>query len=97
MENFLKEPKEVKFQKFHDLNPKVYELYKKFALQLINAGRKRIGSKMIIERIRWETSINTKGEEYKINNDYTCFYSRMFTIEFPQHKDKFQFRELRSY
>ena len=95
--NFLSEPMEVKFLNFHNENKEVYELYKKYALELIESGRNKIGSKMIVERIRWETIIRTKGDIYKINNNYTCYYARLFIREFPRYADRFNFRQLRTY
>lgn len=96
--SFLKEPMEVKFITFHRANRQVYKLYKKFALKLIAAGEDKIGSKMIIERIRWESRLKkNKGETYKIDNNYTCHYARLFITEFPEHRDRFYFRNLRTY
>jgi len=94
---FLKEPMEVKFITFHRENRQVYKLYKKFALELIEAGQTKLGSKMIIEIIRYKTIIKTKGDFYKINNNYTCHYARLFITEYPEHKDRFYFRQLRTY
>ena len=95
--NFLTEPMEVKFQNFNKENPRVYELYKRFAFSLIEKGHERLGSKMIMERIRWETKISTTDHEYKINNNYTAYYARMFVKEFPYLIDKFRFRKLITY
>jgi hypothetical protein len=91
------EPTEVKFNNFNNENPRVYELYKKYALALIQRGHKRIGSKMIIERIRYETKLLTTDKDYKINNNYTAHYARLFTRDFPQHVDKFCFKNLTAY
>ena len=51
-----------RFIKFNRDNPHVFDLYEKFAFELINKGYKRLGSKMIIERIRWETMIKTTSD-----------------------------------
>jgi len=86
--------KQTKFEAFHRENPKVYALYKKIALALIAAGKKRIGSKHIIELIRYESSIRTNGQDYKICNNHTPYYARRFVRDFPQHFDKFKFMQL---
>lgn len=87
--------KRDKFNKFHRENSGVYTLFKKFALQLINAGCGRLGSKQIIERIRFETAIQTKGDsDFKIDNNHTCFYSRLFCRDFPEYIDKFSFKKI---
>lgn len=86
----------VKFLKFHTAYPQVYLLFEKFALQLIQAGKVKLGSKMIMERIRWEISTSAKDDEgFKINNNYTAYYSREFVKKHPQYRDYFEFREIR--
>jgi hypothetical protein len=90
-----KDQKIEKFETFHRHNPKVYELFKKFAFELINAGHTRIGSQLIIERIRYETAIKTLGDDYKINNNYKPYYSRRFVRDFPEHFLKFTFRVIK--
>lgn len=92
--DLFNDTKRDKFNEFHRDNPGVYKLFKKFAFQLIEAGCKRLGSKQIIERIRFETAIKTQGDDFKINNNHTCFYSREFCKEFPEHLDKFSFKQI---
>ena len=83
-----------RFNEFHRDNPHVYKLYEHFAFELIGRGHKRLGSKMIIERIRWETMIKTTDETYKISNDFTALYAREFVKNHPQHADKFVFKSV---
>lgn len=86
----------LKFLDFHTKYPTVYRLFEKFALQLIQAGHKKMGSKMIMERIRWEVFVDAKDKDgFKINNNFTAYYSRMFIKNNPQYKDYFEFREIR--
>lgn len=86
----------VRFLKYHVQYPQVYRWFEKFALQLLNNGWKRIGSKMIIERIRWEIALNIKDDRgFKINNDFTCYYSRLFMKNNPQHGECFETREIK--
>lgn len=98
MENQINTSKTTrdKFIIFDRENPNVYKLYKKFAFQIIKKGYNRIGSKMIIERIRWETAINTNDEHFKINNNNSPYYARKFCVEFPEHTTKFHFKFLKS-
>lgn len=74
------------------LNPEVWRYFKLFSFQMIDRGYKRIGSKMIFERIRWETMITGDGT-FKINNNYTPYYARKFEQEFPEHSGIFAMRE----
>lgn len=71
-------------------NPLVWEYFVLFTFEMIEKGYKRIGSKMIFERIRWETMI--KGDPFKVNNNYTPYYARKFEREYPQHKGIFSKR-----
>jgi len=85
----------VDFLVFHSTYPKVYMLFEKYALQLIAAGHTKLGAKMIIERIRWEFATGSKDADgFKINNNHTCFYSRLFITNHPQYKDFFEFRKV---
>lgn len=74
------------------LNPQIWEYFKLFSLQMLNKGYKRIGSKMIFERIRWETMITGDGT-FKVNNNYTPYYSRKFELYYPEYEGVFSKRE----
>ena len=50
--------REARFLAFHEANPVVYQLWDRFTREAIAKGHKRVGSQMIMERIRWETTIN---------------------------------------
>lgn len=79
------------FLNFHKKNPKVYTLFKRFTKEAIKGGHNNLSSEMIVNRIRWETSIKTN-EEYKINNIYKPYYSRMFMYDFPKYNEFFRMR-----
>ncbi len=80
------------FKYFHAKNPEVYDLFKRFAFEAINKGHVRLSSEMIINRIRWETSVVTTDKDYKINNDYKPFYARLFMEEHPTYNNFFNTR-----
>lgn len=75
-------------------NPTVYRKFCTFTWQLINAGEKRIGAKMIAERLRWD-SITTKSstDPYAVNNSYVSFMARRFMRDNPQVGQVFETRE----
>lgn len=81
----------VGWRKFHKKNPRIYLLYKRFALELIDAGVPQLGSQMIFERIKWEKTLQD-GKPFKINNNYIAFYARLFVKEFPEYAHMFRFR-----
>jgi hypothetical protein len=84
-----------KFRGFHRDNPKVWELFRKFAFQAIESGRPRYGANSVIERIRWHTNIETNDPEFKINNNHAPYYARMFMEVYPEHDEFFITREVK--
>lgn len=84
-----------RFERFHAENPQVYALFKRFAFEAIDAGNTRLSAGLIFERIRWETSVVTRGDQYKLNDIYEPYYSRLFMAEFPEHGEFFKTRRLR--
>lgn len=82
-----------KFLDFHIKYPQVYLLFEKFALQLIGAGKIKLGARMIIERIRWEITTGSKDDDgFKINNMFIAYYSREFIKHHPEYREYFEFR-----
>jgi hypothetical protein len=81
-----------KFIKYHNANPEIYAMFKKFTIQAIQSGYKNFGSQMIIEKIRWETGVVARNDKFKIGNDYASFYSRMFMKEYPAYNNYFRIR-----
>jgi len=84
------------FLKFHAENPHIYEMFKAQVFLAIGKGHKKFAAKMIIEWIRWETFTKTKGNEFKLNNNFAPLYPRMFVQDYPQYGDLFEFRKLRA-
>jgi len=83
-------------KEFDRKNPHVYALFKKFAFELIEAGVKRTSADVVYNRIRWETAIQTKGDTFKINENFKAYFARRFIKEHPQYEGFFAFRRLRS-
>jgi hypothetical protein len=79
------------FAQYHARNPQIYEEFKRFTFELISAGHRRLGSKQIIERIRWESMITTDGI-YKVNNNYTVDYAYLFEHDYPGYAGVFAHR-----
>lgn len=71
-----------KFNEFHSDNPHVWELFKSFTAELIHSGYTRLSASLVIERIRWETAIVTKGDPFKICNNHTAYYARLWNNTF---------------
>jgi hypothetical protein len=86
-------PKE--FILYHYANPEIYREFEKMTLQTIRKGFSHYGSKAIFELIRWHTPIGDDGE-YKVNNNYTAHYARMFERKYPRYAGFFRKRVARA-
>ena len=65
------------FQRFHDANPHVYTTLVVMARRMKAHGRARVGMKALFERLRWQWFEQTRGDDYKLNNNYTAHYARL--------------------
>ena len=77
---------------FHTQNPQVYELFKQFTFQVIDAGFENYSVNAIFERIRWHTDIETRGSSFKLNNNHRAYYARLFHHDHPEHDGFFRTR-----
>lgn len=85
------------FRKFHKENPKVYNMFKEQVFRAMRKGRDKFSANAIINWIRWEVALQVKTEdEYKINNNFSSRYARLFVEDNPEYSYMFNFRDLRS-
>lgn len=82
------------FAEYHEQNPQIYEAFKKFTFDLIKRGRDHYGAQGIIELIRYHSIIGGN-DGFKINNNYSADYARLFMRDFPQHDNFFRLRQLK--
>lgn len=82
-----------RFYEYHKENPHIYHKFRYYTLKAIESGFKNFGAQMIIERIRWYSGVESKDSDFKINNDYASFYSRIFMTEFPSYSSYFRTRQ----
>lgn len=61
-------------------NPEAMRLFRKFALQMLAANR-RFGIGQLTERVRWECALKTRGEPFKINNNFRAYIARTLIRE----------------
>lgn len=72
------------FDLFHKANPEVLRMIVRIARWLkFEKGFEHGGMKMIFERMRWLHAVKTRGEVYKLNNNYTSHYARLVMDECP--------------
>ena len=85
---------ETAFWRFHAHNPHVYGLFNKFAMDLVDRGYTRLSANRIVERIRWETMIDTVDPRFKINNNHRPYYARMWMKKNPTMGISFETRRV---
>ncbi|WP_263730004.1 hypothetical protein [Cellulomonas sp. SG140] len=86
---------QTSFERFDRENPKVYERLVELAIEWL-ATRPRVGVKMLWEVLRWETSLRTAGDEFKLNNNFQSRYARKLLADFPEWEGRVMTRELRA-
>lgn len=82
---------EKDFQKFHSRNPAVWTEFKRYTFNSIESGRQHYSAALIIQKIRWDSAINTsKTNAFKIPNATAAYYARLFHRTFPAYKGFFK-------
>jgi len=84
------------FKEFDKANPHVYREFEKQAIIAIQKGRKKISAKMLVNWIRWNEFLRTSDENFKINDAYHSYYSRLFIEKHPEYDGVFELRKLRN-
>jgi hypothetical protein len=81
-----------RFERFHSLNPHVYEAIASLVRQLKRRGHKRISMRGLFEFLRTSHALQTAGDDYKLNNNFTSFYARLIAVKEPELASLFEFR-----
>lgn len=86
------------FDAYDKQNPHVYEAMRDRALAAINAGKRKISFKLILNVIRWDYYMGTHDAtcSFKINDAYSAHYARKFVEDYPRYEEHIEFRALRS-
>jgi len=84
---------EQRFKSFHELNPHVYEALVTLSRHKQQMGYTRVSMRGLLELLRETRAFQTRGDTYKLNNNYTPFYSRLLAEEEPELGALFQRRE----
>jgi hypothetical protein len=82
-----------RFHRFHNRNPHVYDTIISIAVQMKKANVHKFGMKGIFEYLRWQYSMQTQGESYKLNNIYTALYARLVMDHEPELRGFFETRK----
>lgn len=89
---------EAQFQAFHAANPHVYAALVREGRQLLARGHRKLGMKMLYERLRWQVYMETTDDahDFKLPNNYTAYYARLLMQQEPDFAGVFSLAELRS-
>lgn len=82
-----------RFERFHDENPQVYATLVKLARGYAARGERR-GIKHLWEVARYMRWLETDGDPFKLNNDFTSRYARKIMAREPDLAGFFDLREL---
>lgn len=84
----------AKFERFHADNPRVYATLCRLAREWIaRMGRRKVGIAALYEVTRWEIALATNDPDFKVNNDYRAYYSRLLMANEPDLSDLFDLRQ----
>lgn len=86
---------DARFEAFIRENPRIVDLFERFALEVIRSGRQRYSADAICHRIRWHVAVETRGDDFKLNDHFPSRLARLFMQKHPQHAGFFETRELR--
>jgi hypothetical protein len=66
-------------------NPGIYLAFRALAndWQRRNPGA-RFGAKMLVETLRYQTTVSENGGAFKLNNSHTALLARLYLAEFPR-------------
>ena len=85
---------EEAFWRFHEANPHVYDELVMLVRRAQRRGVRKLGIGMLFEVLRWRHALRTGGDEFKLNNNYRSYYSRLMMIREPGLEGIFETRRL---
>jgi hypothetical protein len=80
---------------FDKANPCVYDRFLDLSFQVYKLGYRKYSAWTVLTAIRFQMDLTTKGEEFKINNDYVALYARKFIQQYPFMVDFFVLRQMK--
>ena len=72
-----------RFVEFHNANPHVYEALVQLARWCRASGWRAGSINLFFEQLRWQYAIQTRGDEYALNNNFRAFYARLIMSTCP--------------
>ncbi|MFG2143691.1 hypothetical protein ACGFRG_05760 [Streptomyces sp. NPDC048696] len=85
-----------RFEAFHQLNPWILDKLEVLAADFVDRGGRRVGIGMLFEVLRWQYGMATRGEPWRLNNDFRSRYVRRLLDRRPEWCSLFETRGLRA-
>ncbi|MFE2527451.1 hypothetical protein ACFXEL_24770 [Streptomyces sp. NPDC059382] len=85
-----------RFEAFHQPNPWILGKLEAMTADCVERGLKRVGIGMLFEVLRYEYGRATRGDAWKLNNDFRSRYARRLVELHPEWSSVFETRGLRS-
>lgn len=82
-----------RFREYHEANPEIYRQLRRFALEARAAGAERLSINLLFERLRWFTTVEAKGDPFKVNNTFRAWYARLLMQQEPALAGVFETRK----
>ncbi|MDN3025697.1 hypothetical protein [Streptomyces sp. S.PB5] len=83
-----------RFEAFDQLNPWILKHLESLTADCIERGLTRIGIGMLFEVLRWQYGLATRGEPWKLNNDFRSRYVRRLIDLHPEWSPLFEIRKI---
>ncbi|WP_328404018.1 hypothetical protein OHS70_34305 [Streptomyces sp. NBC_00390] len=85
-----------RFEDFHALNPWVHRELERMTADCAQHGWNRVGIGMLFELLRYRYGEATRGDEFRLNNNFRSRYVRLLVDEHPEWSPLFEVRALRT-
>lgn len=85
-----------KFMLYNHDNPHIFTEFERYARE-IKAHCDKCSAWLIINRIRWDHSIKTNGNKFKISNDFIALFARKLIMERPEFEGFFTLRPMKEF
>ncbi|MEU4095513.1 hypothetical protein [Streptomyces sp. NPDC026673] len=85
-----------RFEAFNDLNPWVLQQLEALAGDCVAKGFRRVGIGMLFELLRWRYGEATRGDVFRLNNNFRSRYVRLLIERRPEWAALFETRTLRA-
>jgi len=93
--SYCKTPVGKKAKAFDEQNPKVWDLFLKYAREISLKGRRRYSITMLVERIRWHSMIENQDDTFRISNSHRAYYARKLMAHYDEFRGLFETAEPR--